>query len=113
MNYSIEKTGNDLMVLKLNKNVTAYQLQKLKDAIQELKDKKETKNVIVDLKDVGYIDAYAIGILTAFSKELRDKGGELKLAQMNDKIKLVFDLSHLSKVYEIFDSMEEARKSFS
>ena len=114
MDYKIENSGN-VFVLRLLKDISIYQLGRFKEAIEEIKKKEATggKRVVIDLKEVGFIDALALGVLTTFSKEMRDAGGEVKLASMNEDIRLVFDLSHLSKVYEIHATSEEAVKSFS
>ena len=113
MEYEIKNEKN-ATILRLSKPITVYQLQKLKDAFQDCKTKlNHKKNVIVDLGGVPFLDALALGILVSFSKELRDGGGDIKLAHVNDDIKNVFELSHLSKVYESFDSVDAASKSFS
>ena len=112
MEYQIKKR-DDVAVLKLSGEVTIYQIQQFKEAIEALKRQKfQTKNLVIDLKDVGYFDALALGSLCSFSRELREKGGDLKLAQVSPDVKVVFDLTHLSKVYEIYDDLEKAVKSF-
>jgi len=61
---------------------------------------------------VGCFDALALGLLCAFSREVREQGGEIKLIHMNQDVKTVFDLAYLSKVYGIYDNVEAAIKSF-
>jgi anti-sigma B factor antagonist len=112
MEYQIERR-DDILVLKFSGDITVYQLQHFKQALEVVKKQKyQGKNIIIDLAEVDYFDALALGSLCAFSRQVREKGGDLKLINMNQDIKLVFDLSHLSKVYEIYDSMEKAVKSF-
>jgi len=53
-----------------------------------------------------------LGLLCAFSREVREQGGEIKLIHMNQDVKTVFDLAYLSKVYGIYDNVEAAIKSF-
>ncbi len=113
MEYEIKNEKNST-VLKLTKPISVYQLQKLKDAFQDCKSQlNQKKNVILDLGDVPFMDALALGILVSFSKEIRECGGDVKLVNLNDDVRNVFELSHLSKVYESFDSVEAASKSFS
>ena len=112
MEYQINRHG-DIFVLKLSGDITIYQLQNFKEAIEALKKQKgEAKNVVIGLGGVNYFDSLALGSLCAFSKEVRDKGGDLKLINMNRDVRIVFDLAHLSKVYEIYDNIETAEKSF-
>ena len=113
MEYQIENNKN-IAILKLSKPITVYQLQKLKDAFSDVKSQlKQKKNVILDLGAVSYMDALALGILVSFSKELREAGGDVKLVNMNEELKHVLESSHLDKVYESYDNLEAAIKSFS
>ena len=112
MEYSVENKPNNVYVLQIKGDISAFMLQKLKDAVEELRNVKGKKNIVVNLAEVKYVDAFAFGIITAFARELRDVGGGLEIANMNDDIKLIFELSYLSKVYKIFDSVDAAEKSF-
>ncbi len=113
MNYSIENKGRNTAILRLEGRITVYQLQKLRDVFAEAKDKLgDKKRFILDLESLIYMDPLALGIIVAFSRDFREKGGEIRIVRMNDDLKFVFDLSRLSKVYEIYPRIEEAEKSF-
>jgi len=113
MEYEI-KNHKNVVVFKLSQPVTVYQLQEFKDAFQTLKGKlSQKKNVLMDLKKVSFLDPLALGVMVAFSKDLRENGGDLKILHMSNGVKQVFDESRLSKVYEVYDNMDDAVKSFS
>ena len=112
MEYSVTSLSKNTAVLKLKDNITVYQLENLKDAIGELKKLKGCKNVIVDASGIGYLDAFALGIISSYSRELRDNGGDLKFISLNEDLKRIFKMSQLVKVYEIYDNIEEAEESF-
>ena len=112
MEYRIEKSSN-CYVLKLVNDITVYEVERLKEAFESAKKEKGFNNrIILDLEKVGFIDALALGVLTGFSQQLRENGGDVKITHMSEDIKTVFDLSHLSKIFEIYNSVEEAAKSF-
>ncbi len=112
MEYQIERR-DDILLLKLSGDITVYQLQQFKEALQAVKNQKhKVKNVIIDLAGIDYFDSLALGSLCDFSRQIREDGGDIRLVNMNKDVKLVFDLSYLSKVYEICDNMEKAVKSF-
>ncbi|MCB0749146.1 MAG: STAS domain-containing protein [Ignavibacteriae bacterium] len=70
------------------------------------------KNIIVNMSDVSFVDSSGIGnIVSAFST-VKDSGGQLKLAGLNDKIKGVLSITRLEKIFEQFPTVEEASKSF-
>ncbi len=67
---------------------------------------------LLDFEKVDFIDSYGIGDVVAVYKAARQKKGELKLANLSQKIWLIFHYSGLTRVLEMFDSREKALKSF-
>ena len=112
MEYKI-KTQNDCLVLSLVKDITLYEVGRFNEALGQVKKEKDhAKKIVVDLEKVGFIDALALGAFTAFTKEVRDNGGDVKLANVNEDIKSLFELTRLSKIYEIYDNLDKAISSF-
>ena len=61
MDYKIKNKDN-ISVLKLKGDITIYQLQHFRQALQALDIGKKGSNfIIIDFKDVGYLDALALG----------------------------------------------------
>jgi anti-anti-sigma factor len=69
-------------------------------------------NVIVDLGGVNYISSAGWGIFISEIKEIRENGGDLKLAAMIGDVYEVFELLEFQTILESFDSVEEAVASF-
>ena len=112
MDYNI-KSQYGCVVLLLLKDITLYEVGRFNEALNQVRKEKEcAKNVIIDLEKVGFIDALALGAFTAFTKEVRDSGGDVKIINMNADIKAVFELTRLSKIYEIYDNLDKAISSF-
>lgn len=113
MNYTFEKKSRKFSILKLGDRITIYQLQEFKQLLEEVRKKLgDEKNLIIDFNNLLYMDPLALGIIVAFSKEFREKGGDIKIINTNGDLSLIFEMSRLSKVYEIFKSSEEAERSF-
>ncbi len=113
MDYSIEVKGDNLTVVKLRGRVTVYQLQRFKDLLEEVKRRVVgRKRLIFDFADLAYMDSLALGIIVAFSKEFRERGGDIKIIHMNGDLSLIFDVSRLSKVYDVYENLGEAQRSF-
>jgi anti-anti-sigma factor len=64
--------------------------------------------VILDLGNTQYISAKALGIIAFYARIFQEKRGGLKLANMSENIKRIFDITGLLKVVEIFESQEAA-----
>lgn len=60
--------------------------------------------VILDLTYTRYLSAKALGIMAFYVKLFRDKQRGLKLVNVNENIKNLFDITGILKVIEIFES---------
>lgn len=71
------------------------------------------KNVIVDLSDVKFMNSSGLGMLISGYTTMKNGGGNLKLAGATDKIQSLLVITKLITIFENYDSIEEAVKSFS
>ncbi len=70
------------------------------------------KKVIINLAGVDWMNSTGLGILISGLTTLKNNGGELKLANVTDKIQSLLTITKLVTVFEAYDSTEEALKSF-
>ena len=75
----------------------------LRDAIRDLISK-GTKNILLNLGDVNYIDSSGLGELVSAYTSARNQGAEVKLLNLTKK---VHDLLQLTKLYTVFDVKDD------
>ncbi len=85
--------------------------QELKQKVLDELEKGERK-FLIDFARTGYIDSSGLGVLVSLSKKIREQGGELRLANLNDDLKTLFELTKLDTLFQIADSRERALESF-
>jgi len=64
----------------------------------------------VDFDQTGYIDSSGLGVLVSLSKKIREQGGELRLAGLNEDLRTLFELTKLDTLFKIAGSRAEALK---
>jgi anti-sigma B factor antagonist len=79
--------------------------------IHELVDLGRTK-IVVDLAGVTYIDSAGVGMVVSKLKTLRERGGDMKLLNLNLRGQRIFGVTKLMSVFQTFDSEPNAIKSF-
>ena len=79
--------------------------------IHELIDKSRVK-IIVNLGEVDYIDSAGIGMIVGKLKTVRERGGDMKLLNLNMRGQRVFGITKLVFVFETFENEDAAVKSF-
>lgn len=69
--------------------------------------------IILNFKNVSYVDSSGLATLVEVLKGLRTYGGKLKLTNLSTKIKNLFEITKLEKLFDIVVEEEEAVKALS
>ena len=101
------KKHNDVVVVEVDGQLIVGNRQELKQKILDELEKGERK-FLVDFSQTGYIDSSGLGVLVSLSKKIREQGGELRLADLNDDLKMLFELTKLDTLFQISDTRERA-----
>ncbi len=72
----------------------------------------DRKRIVIDLAGVEWMNSTGLGILISSYTTLRNNSGELKLANVTDKIQSLLTITKLVSVFDAHDSVDEAVKSF-
>ncbi|MBI4781095.1 MAG: STAS domain-containing protein [Oscillatoriophycideae cyanobacterium NC_groundwater_1537_Pr4_S-0.65um_50_18] len=71
-----------------------------------------SKIILVDLKDVTFMDSSGLAALVLALKSVRSVDGKFCVCSVNDQVKMLFELTSMTRVFEIFESPEEFAKTF-
>ncbi len=67
---------------------------------------------VVDMTEVNYIDSGGLGCLVSFLRKVRQVEGDIKIAMVSDKVRSVFELTRLHRIFEMYDDTKVAVKSY-
>ena len=70
------------------------------------------KIILVDFTDVTFMDSSGLGALVLALKTIRGAGLKMFLCSINEQIKMLFELTSMDRVFEIFQDQEEFKKKF-
>ncbi|MBN1353317.1 MAG: STAS domain-containing protein [Candidatus Omnitrophica bacterium] len=88
---------------------TSPQVKKIFDRI--VGEKKE--KIVINFKNVSYIDSSGLATLVEILKGMRTYGGKLKLSNLSTKVKNLFEITKLEKLFDITQEEGDAIKSLS
>ena len=83
----------------------------LKTRLQEILDG-GTRRVVVDLREVGFMNSSGLAMLINGLTTMKSGGGELAIANASEKIMTLIKVTKLSAVFRTYGSVEEALASF-
>lgn len=70
------------------------------------------KNLVIDLAGVDYISSFGFALLISGLKSTREKGGNMKLANISRKAGSLLSTTKLDQIFEEYDSVELAVNSY-
>jgi len=102
---------NELTVCHVDGEININSSPDIKKAFDKLISKK-TPKIIVNLAKVTYVDSSGLATLVEILKNMRSYGGKLRLTNMSAKIKSLFEITKLEKLFEIMADEADALVNF-
>ncbi len=111
MGFVRTTSENGVTVIRIVGQLIVGNRQELKAMVQEGLDRGETR-FLIDCSETGYIDSSGLGALVTLSKKVREQGGELRIAGLNDDLRSLFELTKLDTLFPIAPTPAEALAGF-
>ena len=110
MNYTIVEQ-DDVVVLSLSgKIMGGPEASEINGKINHLIDDGKLK-ILIDLKEVEWMNSSGLGILIDAVTVLKNNNGALRLVNVSDRIKNLLKITKLDTVFDIRDSIDDAKES--
>lgn len=110
--FFIKEEHNDVIVEVVD--LTRATLNEADDFKQRLTENIENgyKKIVVDLSDCEFIDSTFLGALVISLKKVTSLGGDLRLVGFQPAVQSMFELTRMYRVFETFNTKEDAILSF-
>lgn len=111
-NFSVGFRDNaSAQLLDLCGELDAHTASELEAAIQKCRD--DGRNaIVINGAELQYISSAGLGVFMAYIEELREEGGDIKIAALQPKVYNVFDLLGFPMLFDITDTEAEALQLF-
>jgi len=105
-----DKKVGDAVVLTVDGEINFNSSPDFRKAFLKVIDLKPQKAVI-NLSGVAYVDSSGLATLVEAHQKIKNAGGKLKLAGLSPKVKSLFEMTKLEKLFEIYATEDDALKS--
>lgn len=112
MNFSHQQQDDILTITLESPSLDAKEAPTFKQEIIDLIADNNANHVIMNLQKLNFIDSSGLGSFLSILRQLNSRGGDLKMAGMNKSIRTVFELVCMHKIFEIYNTPEDAVKSY-
>jgi anti-sigma B factor antagonist len=108
----MQRTAEEVTILDLNGRMTRNDGHgDVKAVVLPLLNQGH-KRLLLNMADVPYMDSTCIGELISVFIIVRNRQGKLKLVNLTDRMRELFEIAKLVKVFDVFDTEAAALESF-
>ena len=111
-NFQIERSDNaGIRILALDGYLDAHTAPQFENAIHD-EMQAGHQRIVVDCAKLTYISSAGLGVFMSFIEELREAGGDIKLAAITPKVFQVFEVLGFPALFDILDTTNAAVAKF-
>jgi stage II sporulation protein AA (anti-sigma F factor antagonist) len=100
--------NEDKMIVYLIGELDHHSAEEVRNKIDDRIEREKIAKLIMNFSGVTFMDSSGIGVVIGRFKKLSLKNGVVSIAEVNDNVRRVFELSGMFKIIKIFSSVEEA-----
>lgn len=107
-----QESRGEVQLVRLAGSLDMYSFPRLESHLTTLFQAGHYR-VVLDSRGLDYIGSAGLGALIGFAKEAREKGGDVKLLNVPERIYKIIELLGFTKVLQVHDTEAQALASFS
>ena len=107
MYLKFDKQNNKLVVYLVGE-LDHHSAEEVRVKIDDRIDRDNIRSLIMNFKDVTFMDSSGIGVVIGRFKKLQNRNGHVCIVEVNSRVDKVFKLSGLYKIIDSYENLEEA-----
>jgi anti-sigma B factor antagonist len=99
----IVEYGMDVTIVTFTEEriVDEEQIRELQESFEPIIKKNQDKELILNFVNVKFMTSALLGLLVRIHKNVCELGGRLRLSNLDSNLRKVFEITQLTKVFEI------------
>jgi len=106
MSFTVVKE-TDAVVVDVDGQLVVTNRQEFKQVVLD-EVEQGARSIVVDFSRSAYIDSSGLGALVSLGKRIREAGGDLRLAGLNEDLRTLFELTRLDALFPLYATRADA-----
>lgn len=109
MELNTKKHGSTI-IIQLSGELDHHTSEMVRYRIDRSYKEGESLNIILDLRNVSFMDSSGIGLIMGRFQKVKSKNGSLLIVSDSKYVNRILDMSGLLKIINLYPSVETAKK---
>ena len=101
--------GN-VAIVKISGRLDASNSKDFKEKFQSYLE--ECKKFVFDMEEMEFLDSTGLGAIISSLKNASESGGDIYIANLQPKPKMLFEITRAHKIFDVFDDVKSAISAF-
>jgi len=110
MKTELSSVNNSVQILKLTGRLAGAEVRATQEMVTDYL--KRSNKLVIDCSELEYMDSSGLGALIFGLKSAMAQGGDLRLATLLAKVKMMIEITRADKIFKIYPTVDEAVASF-
>ncbi|MCL2198129.1 MAG: anti-sigma F factor antagonist [Defluviitaleaceae bacterium] len=102
------KINGKILIAAPTGEIDHHAAERFRAQIDSAFEKSSCRHIILDMKDVTFMDSSGIGMIIGRYKKAESGGGKLTLSNMSEAVTKLFNISGLAKIISRAENTQEA-----
>ena len=103
-------TIKDYLIVELEGELDHHTSEELRKKIDQKYNNRDLRNIVLDLRNLRFMDSSGIGLIMGRYKNCKDRNGEVSSVSTSPYINRILKMSGLLKIVKVYETIEEAIK---
>lgn len=104
-------SSEGVTIIRIEGNLDTQTSTEAQEELERIVDDGARK-LLIDFADLAYISSAGLRVLLVTAKKLGTDQGEMRMCNMNDVVREVFEVSGFSTIFKVFPTDSEAMSGF-
>jgi len=91
--------------------INAHTVRQFEQALSEALEEGSQK-ILINGSDLAYIASAGLGVIMGLIEDTRAKGGDIRLAELNDTVRNIFEVLGFNHLCKVLDSERDGVESY-
>jgi anti-sigma B factor antagonist len=101
------RAENDLTIVTISGEIDVFTSPRLREELLEIVEG-GALHLVIDLGEVTFLDSTGLGVLVGIYHRLRARDGSMSFMGAGDRVRRVFHVTQLTKIFVLHDTLDEA-----
>lgn len=106
------ETKGDVLIARIRGELDILTVPYFKEKVVNKTESKAINNLVLNLKNVSFIDSSGLGAILGRYRYLNKNGGKVLLVSLKPQVKKIFKMAGMLKIMESYNNEDEAMKGF-